>query len=524
MGEDRLTDAFQEVMAGLEPSDELRARAERLRAGRQRRRVVTTGFVALAVVGALATAIPRDDAPGVTAGPSDGACRESWRELEPRWLPDGFTHGGDQLWVGPDGASLALTPPIEATAMDGTDSFVVDGRAARVALTEPDPVVLVEDAPGTCAFTVEGHGVAVGELRAVAASLARFGGQGVLWPLGTEIDRADDDARRDPVSAARRFLTELAGWEEPFDVVDNPITARYATAVATRVDGVSARLELRDTGSLGLWSVLSVSTLPRDQRFSVDIEREDDGGGRIDVNIEPDQPVAAVELAVSFGAVGAATSYPADSTELSLSWEGGAHTPWSWGSSGRVLVIYRDLNENVVDVWGVAVPPTTFQLHGTGNGDSIAGGTWERRNGRDSFRGSSLWYSVSEQLAPSAEGFEQLFAAGTWLMLPGDRPACAPFPGAAITALRDTDAFLVIYEDLSADSIESVPARPSTFERTTSNSDGSAECVPGKLFDHDWIGFRDNNREFHLFVAMGPDVSDATRAVLWRTADSFTAG
>jgi hypothetical protein len=135
----------------------------------------------------------------------------------------------------------------------------------------------------------------------------------------------------------------------------------------------------------------------------------------------------------------------------------------------------------------------------------------------------SDWTRARENLTPNLSDPLEILSLGTYPLRPGGT-SCAEFPGNAVSNLGANDAFITLQEQKPGHPSSFFEPRPTSFGPTDgqSNDEFSAGCVNGQTaFEHHWIPFTDQGRNFYAYVALGADVSDSTRAEPWAILDSL---
>jgi N-acetylneuraminic acid mutarotase len=149
------------------------------------------------------------------------------------------------------------------------------------------------------------------------------------------------------------------------------------------------------------------------------------------------------------------------------------------------------------------------------------------RDGRAGFeiRYPAWWFRAEDRLTPNLADPTELISLGTF-PLAHRQANCAQFPTSAIEDLGPSDVLITIWRWSSS---RGHPARP-TFPAgegdpaVLHNGDESPDCLSApKEFDRWWIGFDDRGRDYQVYVAMGPDVSEQTERQVWDILNSLTS-
>jgi len=134
------------------------------------------------------------------------------------------------------------------------------------------------------------------------------------------------------------------------------------------------------------------------------------------------------------------------------------------------------------------------------------------------------WYLADERLTPNLGAPREIFSLGSFPLVPGG-PNCAQIPSRALHDLGSTDVFLTVQERTVADPAGFDP-RPEHFGPTPGDTDNVFyDCIePGELADigtlH-WTSFTDQNRYFHMLVALGADAPAEKVSALWNSLDQL---
>jgi hypothetical protein len=109
------------------------------------------------------------------------------------------------------------------------------------------------------------------------------------------------------------------------------------------------------------------------------------------------------------------------------------------------------------------------------------------------------WHAAARSLTPNLTNPHEVLSVGTGALPVGGR--CAQFPSAALAALGPTDALVTVQERLG--SVVRFPKRPRRFALPRANTSEAAQCAgPGASFISYWFEFRDNDRGFHVLIAL----------------------
>ena len=135
------------------------------------------------------------------------------------------------------------------------------------------------------------------------------------------------------------------------------------------------------------------------------------------------------------------------------------------------------------------------------------------------------WRLAEENLTPNLGNPREAFSLGSFPLRPGG-PNCAQIPSQALHDLEDTDVFVTVQER-GSDAIQSgFDPRPDNFGPTRGSTDNVFyECLaPEEREDvgtiH-WIWFTDQDRYFHVLVALGRDAAPQSASAIWSTLDQL---
>lgn len=138
------------------------------------------------------------------------------------------------------------------------------------------------------------------------------------------------------------------------------------------------------------------------------------------------------------------------------------------------------------------------------------------------------WHLSEESLTPNLGSPREVFSLGSFPLRPGG-PNCAQIPSQALHDMAATDVFVTIQER----GIDAIPSgfdpRPDNFEPTPGSTDNVFhDCLEPEERDDvgaiHWIWFADQDRYFHLLVAIGRDASPEDTSALWNVLDEMQIG
>lgn len=134
------------------------------------------------------------------------------------------------------------------------------------------------------------------------------------------------------------------------------------------------------------------------------------------------------------------------------------------------------------------------------------------------------WFLAEESLTPSLGDPREVFSLGSFPLTPGG-PNCAQIPSQALHDMEASDVFVTIQERGETDPSGFDP-RPDDFGPTSDSTDNVFyECLePEERGDVDalhWIWFTDQDRYFHVLVALGRDATPEDVSAIWGTLDQL---
>jgi hypothetical protein len=135
------------------------------------------------------------------------------------------------------------------------------------------------------------------------------------------------------------------------------------------------------------------------------------------------------------------------------------------------------------------------------------------------------WHLADVSLTPNLASPTEIFSIGSFPLRAGG-PNCAQIPSQALHDMAATDVFVTIQErgtDLDTSGFDPRPARFGPISGSTDNV--FYDCLgPNERDDvgaiH-WIWFTDQDRYFHVLVAIGRDASREDTAAVWEVLDEM---
>ena len=137
----------------------------------------------------------------------------------------------------------------------------------------------------------------------------------------------------------------------------------------------------------------------------------------------------------------------------------------------------------------------------------------------------SDWYLAEQSLTPNLGNPHEVLSVGSFPLNSGG-PNCAQIPSQALGEMTATDVFVTVQER-GADAIPAGFApRPDEFGPIPGSTQNELyECVDeAERADIDaihWIWFRDQDRFFHVAVAIGEDAAPEDVAAAWKVLDDL---
>lgn len=134
------------------------------------------------------------------------------------------------------------------------------------------------------------------------------------------------------------------------------------------------------------------------------------------------------------------------------------------------------------------------------------------------------WHLAKTSLTPNLGSPTEVFSIGSFPLIPGG-PNCAQIPSQALHDMTATDVFVTVQERGGADPSGFEP-RPDSFGPVP----GSTDNVIGLCLESDerddvraihWIWFSDQDRYFHVLVAIGRDASPEDTAAVWEVLNEM---
>lgn len=135
------------------------------------------------------------------------------------------------------------------------------------------------------------------------------------------------------------------------------------------------------------------------------------------------------------------------------------------------------------------------------------------------------WHLAEESLTPNLASPTEVFSLGSFPLRPGG-PNCAQIPSQALHDMAATDVFVTVQERGSGTDPSGFDPRPDKFGPTPGSTDNVFyDCL--ELEERDdvdaihWIWFTDQDRYFHLLVALGRDASHEDTSAVWSVLDEM---
>lgn len=133
------------------------------------------------------------------------------------------------------------------------------------------------------------------------------------------------------------------------------------------------------------------------------------------------------------------------------------------------------------------------------------------------------WHLADVNLTPNLANPKEIFSIGSFPLTAGG-PNCAQVPSQALHDMAPTDVFVTVQER-GADAIPSgFDPRPDRFGPVSGSTDNVFyDCLEPDERDDigviHWIWFTDQDRYFHVLVAIGRDASPEDAAAIWQVLD-----
>jgi hypothetical protein len=134
------------------------------------------------------------------------------------------------------------------------------------------------------------------------------------------------------------------------------------------------------------------------------------------------------------------------------------------------------------------------------------------------------WTRASGKLMPNLADPKELVALGTFELPPGG-DNCAHMPENAVEEMSPADGLIVLEERLldgedGSGTFEGYPERPEHFGPGSGYPSEAVDCLdrPKAFFDR-FIAFRDSDRRFYAYVALGRQVTPGIRDQAWAILD-----
>lgn len=135
------------------------------------------------------------------------------------------------------------------------------------------------------------------------------------------------------------------------------------------------------------------------------------------------------------------------------------------------------------------------------------------------------WHLADVSLTPSLASPTEVFSLGSFPLEAGG-PNCAQIPSQALHDMTATDVFVTVQERGSSPDASGFDPRPDEFGPTP----GSTDNVFYDCFDSDqradidalhWIWFTEQDRYFHVLVAIGGNASPEDTAAIWNVLNQM---
>jgi hypothetical protein len=135
------------------------------------------------------------------------------------------------------------------------------------------------------------------------------------------------------------------------------------------------------------------------------------------------------------------------------------------------------------------------------------------------------WHLAEESLTPNLDSPTEVFSLGSFPLKPGG-PTCAQIPSQALHDMEATDVFVTVQERGSNADASGFSTRPDTFGPTPGSADHVFyDCLEPAERDHvgeiHWIWFTEQDRYFHVLVALGRDTAAEDVSSVWNVLNQL---
>lgn len=146
--------------------------------------------------------------------------------------------------------------------------------------------------------------------------------------------------------------------------------------------------------------------------------------------------------------------------------------------------------------------------------------TYEDPEERYTVRYPSDWHRAAGSLSPHVEDPEEILSVASYELRPGDSRCMF---GEALEDLGPTDAFVAVSESAGDLTSRFMITRPTAFAYDQGYEPTFSECLETPPpFTERFIPFRDGDRFFYAYVAVGEAASDETRDNALATLNSLS--
>ncbi|MGD2100733.1 MAG: hypothetical protein PVG83_00710 [Acidimicrobiia bacterium] len=134
------------------------------------------------------------------------------------------------------------------------------------------------------------------------------------------------------------------------------------------------------------------------------------------------------------------------------------------------------------------------------------------------------WFLAEVSLTPNLANPREVFSVGSFPLRPGG-PNCAQVPSNALHDMRPGDVLVSVQERFDAIA-SGFPDRPDRFGPAPGTTDNELYgCLDPEESDDigaiHWIWFTDQDRYFHVIVALGSDVGGEREKAAWAVLDDL---
>ena len=135
------------------------------------------------------------------------------------------------------------------------------------------------------------------------------------------------------------------------------------------------------------------------------------------------------------------------------------------------------------------------------------------------------WHLADVSLTPSLASPTEVFSLGSFPLVAGG-PNCAQIPSQALHDMTATDVFVTVQERGNDPDTSGFDPRPNEFGPTPGSTDNVFyDCLDSEeLADIDaihWIWFTEQDRYFHVLVAIGGNASPEDTAAIWNVLNQM---